>query len=131
MGLSSQQPTRRAIERNIVFVDESGRSTRPHQRRSWAPHGKTPVLQETFNWDKLSLTAGIDLRQFSFRIYEGSINGKRTAEFLQALQRHNPGKLLAIRDGAAIHPLSTGQGRPRLQRRRTLARVTTRLRPGA
>ena len=36
-------------------------------------------------------------------LYEGSINGERAAEFLQALLRHVPGKLLVIWDGAAIH----------------------------
>ena len=71
--------------------------------RTWAPRGQTPVLRETFNWDKLSVIAGLTLWQFYFRIYEGSINGERAAEFLQALLRHLPGKLLIIWDGAAIH----------------------------
>jgi len=71
--------------------------------RTWAPRGQTPVLRETFNWDKLSVIAGLTLWQFYFRIYEGSINGERAAEFLQALLRHVPGKLLVIWDGAAIH----------------------------
>jgi len=89
--------------RTIVFIDESGLSTRPHRVRTWAPRGQTPVLRETFNWDKLSVIAGLTLRQFYFRIYEGSINGERAAEFLQALLRHLRGKLLVIWDGAAIH----------------------------
>jgi len=89
--------------RTIVFIDESGLSTRPHRGRTWAPRGQTPVLRETFNWDKLSVIAGLTLRQFYFRIYEGSINGVRAAAFLQALLRHLPGKLLVIWDGAAIH----------------------------
>jgi transposase len=61
------------------------------------------VLHETFNWDKLSVIAGLTLWQFYFRIYEGSINGERAAEFLHALLRHVPGRLLVIWDGAAIH----------------------------
>lgn len=71
--------------------------------RTWAPRGQTPVLRETFNWDKLSVIAGLTLWQFYFRIYEGSINGERAAEFLRALLRHVPGKLLVIWDGAALH----------------------------
>ena len=31
--------------RTIVFIDESGRSQRPHRCRTWAPRGQTPVLQ--------------------------------------------------------------------------------------
>jgi transposase len=71
--------------------------------RTWAPRGQTPVLRETFNWDKPSVIAGLTLWNFYFRIYEGSINGERAAEFLRALLRHVPGKLLVIWDGAAIH----------------------------
>jgi transposase len=89
--------------RTIVFIDESGLSTRPHRVRTWAPRGVTPVLQETFNWDKLSLIAGLTIRQFYFRIYEGSIKGPQAADFLRKLLVCVPGKLLVIWDGAAIH----------------------------
>ncbi len=61
------------------------------------------MLQETFNWDKLSLIAGLTLRQFYFRIYEGSIKGPQAADFLRKLLVCVPGKLLVIWDGAAIH----------------------------
>lgn len=71
--------------------------------RPWAPRGQTPVLRETFNWDKLSVIAGLTLRQFYFRIYQGRINGERAAAFLRTLRRHLRGKLLVIWDGAAIH----------------------------
>lgn len=71
--------------------------------RTWAKRGQTPVLRETFNWEKLSVIAGLTLRRFCFRIYEGNINGERAAEFLRALRRHLRGRLLVIWDGAAIH----------------------------
>ena len=61
------------------------------------------MLRETFNWEKLSVIAGLTLHRFYFRIYEGSINGERAAEFLRALRRHLRGRLLIIWDGAAIH----------------------------
>ena len=61
------------------------------------------MLRETFNWDKLSVIAGITLWNFCFRLYEGSIDGARAAEFLQSLPRHLPGNLLVVWDGAAIH----------------------------
>lgn len=35
--------------RTIVFIDESGLSTRPTRVRTWAPRGKTPVIQETLD----------------------------------------------------------------------------------
>ena len=88
--------------RSIVFVDESGLRTRPHRVRTWAPRGETPVLRETFDWDKLSVIAGLMLRQFNFRIYERSITGKRAAELVPALLGHLSGKILVFWDGAAI-----------------------------
>jgi transposase len=71
--------------------------------RTWAPRGQTPVIQETFGWKSLSLIAGITLWNFYFKIYAGAIKGPQVIEFLQALLRHLPGRLLVLWDGAAIH----------------------------
>ncbi len=89
--------------RTLVFIDESGISTRPHRVRTWAPRGQTPVLQETFGWKSASIIAGIMLWRFLFQIHPGSIKGAQVVEFLQALLRHVPGKILVIWDGATIH----------------------------
>jgi transposase len=89
--------------RLIVFVDESGLSTQPTRVRTWAPRGKTPLLQETFNWKSLSIIGGLVLWRFFFQIYSGSIKGLQVVEFLKHLQRHIPSKLLIIWDGASIH----------------------------
>jgi transposase len=61
------------------------------------------VLQETFNWQSLSLIARLTLWRFYFRIHAGSIKSPQVMEFLQALLRQVPGKLLVIWDGAPIH----------------------------
>ena len=93
-----------AENRLIVFIDESGLSTRPHRVRTWAPRGQTPVLQETFNWKSLSVIAGMTLWSFYFHIHAGSIKGEQVVRFLQALHRHlRRIKLLIVWDGAAIH----------------------------
>ena len=89
--------------RTIVFVDESGLSTRPTRVRTWAPRGQTPVLQETFNWKSLSIIGGLALWRFYFQIHAGSIRSPQVVEFLEHLQRHLPGKLLILWDGAPIH----------------------------
>lgn len=93
----------RRQRRLIVFVDESGLSTRPTRARTWAPRGQTPLLQETFNWKSLSMIGGLALLRFYFRIHPGSIKGPQVVEFLRHLQRHVRGKLLILWDGAAIH----------------------------
>ena len=89
--------------RQIVFVDESGLSTRPTRVRTWAPRGQTPLLQETFNWKSLSIIGGLVLLRFYFQLHAGSIKALQVVEFVKHLQRHVPGKLLILWDGASIH----------------------------
>jgi transposase len=71
--------------------------------RTWAPRGQTPLLQESFNWKSLSIIGGLALWRFYFRIHPGSVKSLQVVEFLQHLQRHLPGKLLILWDGASIH----------------------------
>lgn len=78
-------------------------STRPTRARTWAPRGQTPVLQETFNWKSLSIIGALALWRFYFQIHPGSIKSLQVIEFLRHLQRHLPGKILIIWDGAPIH----------------------------
>jgi transposase len=88
--------------RTIVFLDESGLSTRPHRVRTWAPRGQTPVLQETFDWKSLSVIAGMTLWNFYFQIHPGAIKGPQVIAFLEVLLRHLRAPLLILWDGA-IH----------------------------
>ncbi|MEJ1973298.1 MAG: transposase [Lacunisphaera sp.] len=78
-------------------------SQRPHRARTWAPRGQTPVLTFNFNWKSLSAIAGLPLRNFYFRLHAGSIRSPQVIEFLQALHRQIPGKVLLLWDGAPIH----------------------------
>jgi transposase len=78
-------------------------STRPHRVRTWGRRGQTPILRELFSWKRISLIAGITWRQFFFRVHERSIKSAQVVEFLRALLRHLPGRLLVIWDGATIH----------------------------
>ncbi len=93
----------RQQRRTIVFIDESGLSTRPTRARTWALRGQTPLLQETFNWKSLSIIGGLALWRFYFQIHTGSIKSLQVIKFLRHLQRHLPGKILVIWDGAPIH----------------------------
>ena len=47
--------------RLIVFIDESGLSQRPTRVRTWAVKGQSPVVQFHFNWDHISIVAGLHL----------------------------------------------------------------------
>src|SRR5436309_6352094 len=89
--------------RTIVFIDESGLSERPHRCRTWAPKGKTPVLQYHFNWKVLSAIAGITWWNFYFRLYRKTIRAPQVVDFLAHLLRHLPGRLLVIWDRSKTH----------------------------
>lgn len=78
-------------------------STRPTRARTWALRGQTPVLQETFNWKSLSIIGGLALWRFLFQIHAGSVKSLQVIEFLRHLQRHIPGKIMVLWDGAPIH----------------------------
>ncbi len=56
----------------IVFVDESGISERPTRVRTWAPIGQTPVIQFHFNWNHVSVIAGLTRSNCLFRLHEGN-----------------------------------------------------------
>ena len=89
--------------RTIVFIDESGLSQKPHRCRNWAPCGETPVLEFNFNWQKLSVSAGVTLRNFYFRLYPGAIGELEVIDFLKALLRHIDGPLLIVWDRLPAH----------------------------
>jgi transposase len=71
--------------------------------RTWAPTGQTPVLEFSFNWQKLSAIAGITSRSFCFRLHGGAIRTAQVIAFLGQLRRFLPGKILIIWDRAQIH----------------------------
>jgi transposase len=89
--------------RTLVFIDESGLSTKPTRVRTWSLRGQTPLLHESFGWKSLSIIGGLTLKRFCFQIHKGSLKSPQVVEFIQHLRRHIKGRLLLIWDGAAIH----------------------------
>jgi transposase len=78
-------------------------SQRPHRVRTWSPRGQTPILQYSFNWDKISVAAGITFHNFYFRLYKGSIKTAEVIDFLQAVLRHIRGPLTIVWDRLSAH----------------------------
>jgi transposase len=127
MGWSPQKPQRRVRERNeetielwkretwpqmakakaekrtIIFVDECGFCQKSTAKKTWAPTGETPIIQMSFNWDKLSVIGGISLKSIYFQIHEDSIKSQQVIGFLDHLQRYVKGNLLVIWDGLPAH----------------------------
>lgn len=89
--------------RTLVFIDESGLSTKPTRVRTWSLRGQTPLLHESFGWKSLSIIGGLTVKRFCFQIHKGSLKSPEVVKFIQHLRRHIKGRLLLIWDGAAIH----------------------------
>ena len=89
--------------RLIVFIDESGLSQRPTRVRTWAVKGQSPVVQFHFNWDHVSIIAGLHLTGVTFRLHDGSIKKEEVVAFLKALKAHHRRRMLIIWDGARPH----------------------------
>ncbi len=105
----------------IVFVDESGISERPTRVRTWGLKGQTPITQFHFNWNHVSVIAGLTRTNCLFRLHEGSIKKEEIVEFLRALKTHLKQPLLVIWDGLRAH-------RSRLVRLWTVSAGISRLR---
>lgn len=54
------------------------------------------MLPYHFNWNKLSVIAGITFWNFYFRLYPGAMHAAEVIEFLKHLQRHLRGRLLIV-----------------------------------
>lgn len=89
--------------RLIVFVDESGISERPTRVRTWGLKGQTPIIQFHFNWNHVSVIAGLTRTNCLFRLHEGSIKKEEIVDFLKALNAHLSQPLLVIWDGLRAH----------------------------
>jgi transposase len=61
------------------------------------------VVQFCFNWDHLSVIAGVHFSGVCFRLHEGSVKQGRVVEFLKALKAHYRRPLLILWDGARPH----------------------------
>jgi len=93
----------------VIFIDETGFSQRPSLRRTWAPEGQTPVLQEHFNWQKLSAIGAVAWRpgEAATRLFlsprPGTISTPEVVEFLRNLRRHVAGPVVIVWDRLASH----------------------------
>ena len=94
----------RRQRRTIVFVDESGCYLLPGVVKTYAPRGKTPVLDEWQTRDHLSVMGGVTPQGKVYSLVRPhSFNGLHSVAFLAHLLRVVGGRLLVIWDGSPIH----------------------------
>jgi putative transposase len=105
-------PKKAAAENaHLVLIDESGLFLNPLVRRTWAPVGRTPVLE---SWgrhrDKVSVIAGLSISPAARRpgLYfatdpEEFFNAAQVVGFLRELLRHLRGRVIVVWDRGSNH----------------------------
>jgi transposase len=94
----------RSERRELVFVDESGFYLVPGVVKTYAPRGRTPVVDEWQTRDHLSVMGGLTSQGKVYTLVRPqSLNGLHTIEFLVHLGRLASDRLLVIWDGSPIH----------------------------
>ena len=94
-----------------MLIDETGLFLNPLVRRSWAPVGRTPVI----DWDgghrhKVSVIGAVSVSPVAHRLgfyFATAVDGYFTADpvvaFLRHLLRHLRGKVVVLWDGGPNH----------------------------
>jgi len=109
--VARDQKKARREHATIVFADECGVLMSPNVRRSWAPKGKTPILeQKTRSRTKISIMGAIATTpsfrkvSFIFRLLAGKNFGAREClAFLKQLLANLRGKVILIWDRLLAH----------------------------
>jgi transposase len=94
----------RRERRALVFVDESGFYLLPGVVKTYAPRGRTPIVDEWQTRDHLSVMGGMSTQGKVYSLVRPtSLNGLHTIEFLVHLGRLGADRLLVVWDGSPIH----------------------------
>jgi transposase len=94
----------RRERRRLVFVDESGFYLLPGVVKTYAPRGRTPIVDEWQARDHLSVMGGLTPEGKVYTIVRPrSLNGLHTIAFLIHLGRLAGDRLLVVWDGSPIH----------------------------
>jgi transposase len=128
-GFTAQRPMRRASERRdeairewlentypavarraraqgcqIHWADETGLSNQANYGRSFAPKGRTPIIQRPARRFSQSMISSLTNQgKLRFMIYEGALNTTIFLDFLRRLVRGAARKLFVIVDNLPVH----------------------------
>lgn len=98
----------------MVFLDESGFQMTPVVRRTYAPRGKTPIVEAFFRKGKISAISAVTVSPvrkrcgLSFQLLPDNTNahGEETVAFLAQLRRRLQGPMTILWDQSKIHQRS-------------------------
>ena len=88
----------------VFFADEAGIRSDYHKGHTWAPQGKTPVVEATgarFSLNRLSALRATG--QFRFMVHEGTATAETFCAFLKRLAEGVAQKIFLVVDGHSIH----------------------------
>ena len=129
LGLSPQRPLRRAFQRDeekvkewqekaypeiqklakkekatIYFGDEASIRSDYHSGTTWAPVGKTPVVETTGTRFSVNMISAVSAKgQLRFMAFNGKMNADKFIEFLQRLIYKAKRPIFLILDGHPVH----------------------------
>jgi len=129
LGLSPQRPLARAYQRDpemvdawlreqfpliqqeakrlgahIFFADEANVRSDYHSGTTWAPVGKTPVVQRTGARHTLNMISAVSPRgELRFMCHEGKFNAALFIEFMERLLVKRTAPVFLIVDGHSVH----------------------------
>ena len=103
----------RQRDAHLVFLDESGYMLTPTVRRTWAPCGRTPILD---GWDRRDRLSAISCLSASpkagrlnlyFRLLPHNVHGEDVVAFLRELKAGLRGPLTVLWDRSPVHRKSS------------------------
>jgi transposase len=93
----------RRVGATILFADEASIRSDYHAGTTWAPMGKTPVVEATGRRFSLNMLSAISANgQFRFMVHEGSATAKTFLELLKRLMHDAKRPVFLIVDGHQI-----------------------------
>lgn len=129
LGLTCQKPLMRAFQQNptpvetwlreeypriharakrigaeIYFADEAGMRSDFHSGRTWAPCGKTPIIEATgarFGFNMISAVS--PKGQMRFMVVAGNVEARQFCEFLRRLVHGAHRPVFLVVDGHPVH----------------------------
>jgi transposase len=99
----------RQRDAHLVFLDESGYMLTPTVRRTWAPRGRTPILDCWDRRDRLSAISCLTVSpkagrlNLYFRLLPHNAHGEDVVAFLKDLKASLAGPLTVLWDQSRIH----------------------------
>jgi transposase len=108
--VAARQKKARRQGAHIALIDESGLLMAPLVRRTWAPRGRTPDLDQCGTRQKVSVAAALWLspRRERLGLYfrtlpDGYFDNWYVAAFLEAMLHDLPGRFVVVWDGGPMH----------------------------